>query len=259
VALPFILAFGFALPVLLAWGIYQHRKNLDNPETKLKYCFLVAGYQKTIPFWEAYYMLRRVILVVISILIPYLSSTFAVLLCTWILVEAMLLQIKYKPFERDIENTLEKLSLFTCCVIFFVGMYFKTVTMDPVPKLVFDIIMMILFIGTSVVFVIYWLINYLRVIALSIGGKIGEKMITYLKNPENLKKKEEAQVNQDQDNENSVLVEMQNTARKESSDDNSRSTPVTPVTEKKRLSVSGNFFSTKKARVYPNNMTNTGM
>jgi hypothetical protein len=186
VSVPFLLIWGFAIPIGLLYVIHKNKHQLHSPVVRLKYAFLVEGYVPERAYWESYYMLRRMVLVVIAIIVPYLSGAFAVLLCSWLVIEALLIQIKYKPFEREIANTLEKYSLFSISIIFFVGMYFKMVSMETRTKNAFDGIMLALLIVTFTLFVLCWLREYLRVIAVSIGGKIGDKLIHILKNPENL-------------------------------------------------------------------------
>ena len=128
-------------------------------------------------------MLRRLILVVVVIFGSLLSESFPILICLGFLIINLLLQIKYCPYNDDKLNFLEKMSLSSSLIVFFNGIYFQANQNS-----IIDWIMIILMVSSAAYFILNWFVDYVRVMAVSFGGRIGNLIIKILGNPENLRK-----------------------------------------------------------------------
>jgi len=150
VALPMIILWGLVTPIVSARGVALARKvNPDMPFTyvdhpsgpKMMYAYFVDSYHNSdlALYWEFFFMVRRMIMVFLVNLVPYVSNSFTVILCEFIICVNFLMQLRYKPFNRDLLNELERNSLFTSIIFYASAMYFAT----PNPNLAVSLFLII--------------------------------------------------------------------------------------------------------------------
>ena len=181
-AVPMIILWGAIIPSVLAHKIRKEK----NPEIIQKeLAFMVVGYKNDFPniSWEAFYMLRRLLLVMNNTLTPLISTGLSLLISLGIAFFSFVLQFIYNPFEDEIANYIEKLSILSILLSYFIGIYFYFESI-----MLFDLICFFIFLVNLGWFIVTWIMNYLRIIAVSNGGLIEKLLIGILKNPENLKK-----------------------------------------------------------------------
>eukprot|EP01133_Synstelium_polycarpum_P015029 gene15029-17777_t len=104
------------IPSIILCLLLRNRHHLNDHYVQRVYGVFILKYRPSFYFWDVILLLRRLLIVLMSIM-P-ISSTRSFLLVTITLV-SVLLQIKYHPFKREEDNQLELTSLtvlFICCV-----------------------------------------------------------------------------------------------------------------------------------------------
>ena len=182
-ALPIIILWGMVMPILLAFMIKRNNSNIERYETEKNLYFIVKGYKQTFPsiLWESYYMLRKLMMVVVVVFAPLISVSFSISLCIGMSIIALLIQIKYAPFTDDIPNMLEKISIGSTLIVYFAGSYFENKMNSN-----YDIIIAVVMFLAIVYFFSFWSLHFMRLLAVIIQGKLGKFLLFLLKNPENL-------------------------------------------------------------------------
>ena len=184
-AIPIIILWGIVIPISLIFMIKKNKNNIEDHEIQNKLYFIVKGYKQTFPsvLWEPYYMLRKLMMVVIVLFVPLISVSFSISLCIGISIIALLIQIKYAPFTDDIPNMLEKISIGSALTVYFAGSYFENNINSN-----YDIIIVIFMLLAIVYFFLFWSLHFMRLVAVIIQGKLGKFILFLLKNPENLER-----------------------------------------------------------------------
>ena len=259
VATPIIILWGIVIPISLAVVIRKDKSKLDHHETQKKLSFVVKGYKQSFPsiLWESYYILRKLIMVIVVVFTPLISISFSISLCIAITIIALLIQVHYEPFTDSIPNRLEKLSIGSALIVYFAGSYFEA-NLDS--KYDF-IIVSIMLIGIFS-FIAYWSLHFMRLFAVIIQGKIGKFLLRVLKNPENLhrdqieeKKILELTNHKDLDkmceNDDELLLKNQNMAEINGETDSQRDIPEENISLKDFLMVHNTTQGfTKKSNHY---------
>jgi len=86
--MPIIVVWGFVLPGIYAVLSRKLRDINRNPSLRMRYSFLVLGYNESSTIamdWDALIMIRKTILVIIISLMPFYNVMFTVLLCLMIM------------------------------------------------------------------------------------------------------------------------------------------------------------------------------
>ena len=105
-------AYVFGIPVMSAMLLYRSRHDLGSAQAIVRYGYLYACYRQETRFWEAIFTLRRLLLSVVLVAVPFSSPQTAVLLVFAILQVAIVLQHVFAPFKTRLENVLELCSLY---------------------------------------------------------------------------------------------------------------------------------------------------
>jgi len=137
------------IPLTSAVLLYRSRHELDSQQTIARYGFLYACYREGTQYWEAVFSLRRLLLSVVLVSVPFSSPQTAVLLVFAILQVAIVLQHVFAPFKTRLENILELCSLYVLMGSFLAAYVAResslTDNYDPTALLYFVMILNILF------------------------------------------------------------------------------------------------------------------
>ena len=126
-------------------------------------------------------MIRRLLISIAVDFFPSISVGFSILSCLGIIYISPLLQLHISPFEDKRCNMLEKSSLLTPWIVYFVGAYFSMIGNKYV-----DMVMIVTLFSVGISFILVWSVDYLRVVRMLSEGKIGNCLMRVLKDPENL-------------------------------------------------------------------------
>lgn len=120
-ALPCIIMWVIGLPAFTLLYLTAHKGKLDLVESKLKFGFLVNGYERQAYYWEFVILYRKVLVVCFAV---FLSTDIQALSLMIVLVIAFVLQKKRQPYTTKQLNTLESRGILVSAVTIYCGMYF---------------------------------------------------------------------------------------------------------------------------------------
>lgn len=135
-------AFGVALPAILVWCVatpllfwallFRQRFALYHPSNIRRIGFLYSGYHRHYYFWEFVVVLRKTLMVMIANLLMTAESEIQAEMAICILWVFVILQHKQKPFETRSFNRLEFLSLLASLVTVVTGsLYLSDLRTQP--------------------------------------------------------------------------------------------------------------------------------
>ena len=93
---------------------------------KMKYGFLLSGYDAKTFGWETVIMFRKVLLIGASVFLSTVSTEAQVLLVILIIVLNLFMQIHFKPYFSTTLNSMENYSLQVAAITIYVGMFYVT-------------------------------------------------------------------------------------------------------------------------------------
>ncbi|KAJ6253149.1 insulin-like growth factor binding protein [Anaeramoeba flamelloides] len=113
------------IPLLILYLLIKNSKRLTEKQFDLKLGLLYSKYNKAFFFWEIIIMLRKLFLVIIRVvLIDYPKCSITLLI--FVLLLALLLQFKYRPYIEKRHNNLDSILLIFSQVILFSGLIFES-------------------------------------------------------------------------------------------------------------------------------------
>ncbi|CDW74086.1 UNKNOWN [Stylonychia lemnae] len=124
VALPCIVVWGLGIPFFALAILIKQRYKLENFDTRQKYGFLYRGYRKEYYYWEIVIMYRKILIIFTSVFISNFGIVAQALIIFFILIIFLLINFKKQPFNTQILNDLETLSLITSMITIYCGLFF---------------------------------------------------------------------------------------------------------------------------------------
>eukprot|EP00455_Lapot_gusevi_P049496 TRINITY_DN7029_c0_g2_i2.p1 TRINITY_DN7029_c0_g2~~TRINITY_DN7029_c0_g2_i2.p1 ORF type:complete len:453 (+),score=112.27 TRINITY_DN7029_c0_g2_i2:713-2071(+) len=121
-AFPMFLLYVVGIPLVAAFLLYRHRNNLSDQTIKYKYYFLYTGYEDKWFFWELVVIVRKILLVLISVFFVY-NLHIQTLMALLLVVVSILMHVYAQPFSDDLVDLLEFVSLLTTLMTFYCGQY----------------------------------------------------------------------------------------------------------------------------------------
>jgi hypothetical protein len=152
VALPSLLVWCIGVPIILAVVLTKNRSRLDEITEKLKYGFLYKGFKNKHFYWEFVIMLKKILIVSVSVFLKNVSIPVQALVAFIIIVSSYVLQVKYEPYGISHMNVVEVRAIVVSGVTIYSGLFFLTGGLSYEAKLM----MFILMVFSNFVFVIYW-------------------------------------------------------------------------------------------------------
>ena len=123
-AMPSIIFWGFGIPIFALIILWRNRKDLDSLQSREKYGFLYNGYKKNYYFWESVNMIKKIIIIFISAFLKLAGVITQALVLFFILILYLIMNIKLMPFAFQTLNDMEMLSLITCMLTIYWGLFF---------------------------------------------------------------------------------------------------------------------------------------
>eukprot|EP00455_Lapot_gusevi_P014332 TRINITY_DN17119_c0_g1_i5.p1 TRINITY_DN17119_c0_g1~~TRINITY_DN17119_c0_g1_i5.p1 ORF type:complete len:634 (+),score=97.92 TRINITY_DN17119_c0_g1_i5:441-2342(+) len=146
-AFPMFFLYVVGIPLLAIYVLKRSSHKLDEFRVMYKYAFLYRGYGEKWYFWEVVVILRKVLLVLISVFFSSdikLQSSLALLLVTL----CLMLQLFANPFVLPILNYLELSFLWTAFLTFFLGQYLFDNSLSRDSRILVSVIL----VGTNIFF-----------------------------------------------------------------------------------------------------------
>jgi len=178
-----ILLWGIIVPVIIVLYLSKNRNRLSQPDIQIRLSLMIRGYRfsSLSISWEVFFMIRKLLISIVVVFFPSISVGFSILSCLAIIGINLLLQLHVSPFEDERCNILEKSSLLSAWIVYFVGVYFSMIGNKYV-----DMVMIVTLFSVGISFILVWSVDYLRVVGMLSEGKIGNCLMRVLKDPENL-------------------------------------------------------------------------
>ncbi|CAG9321940.1 unnamed protein product [Blepharisma stoltei] len=155
VSVPAILLWGIGVPTLCLFLLWKNKKILTNINVRIKYGFLFNGYKTRSYYWEFVIIYRKILIICCSVFLGTISVNIQALTALFVLLACLYMQLKIRPYNGDILNKLEAISITVSAITIYCGMYYLTGTLDYFTELLF----FILIVSANVYFVGYWILK----------------------------------------------------------------------------------------------------
>ncbi|KAJ6249788.1 insulin-like growth factor binding protein [Anaeramoeba flamelloides] len=124
-----IVLYIIGIPILIVYLLIKNSKILTERQFDLKFGLLCTRYNKNFFFWEIVIMIRKLFLVISQIYL-YNYTVLQLIAMILILLLALIIQFRFKPYIESRHNFLESILLFISNVILFAGLVFYSNELD---------------------------------------------------------------------------------------------------------------------------------
>jgi hypothetical protein len=176
VAVPMLIFYVFGMPLFVLYRLYKNRTELTktnfaaiNRNVVQRYHFLFKGYEPEFYYWEIVIMIRKVLLVCITVFFSY-DIQVQSLLATLLVVTSLCVHTLACPYITDEMDGLEMLSLFTSFCTYFFGQ-FLFLDIGPIGKMSITVIIVL----SNLLFIVVvslMAFGMLRAMAISFGHSV---------------------------------------------------------------------------------------
>ena len=122
--IPTIIIFGLGTPFSTFYILYKKRNILEHEKVQKELGFLFNGYRRKTYYWEAYIMIRKVIIVFVLTYLSTKGKTYQLLVIFLILSICLAIQGAWKPFIEPNLNRIEVFSILASFITIYAGYYF---------------------------------------------------------------------------------------------------------------------------------------
>jgi hypothetical protein len=161
VALPGILLWGLAVPLLALVRLCMKRRTLDMLETRIHFGFLYNGYRPQRFYWEFIILYRKILIITIAVFIFNVSVAIQALSAMLVLVLAVIFQMRENPYVTTVLNTLEQRAIIVAAITVYCGMWFMTGDLGETAK----VIMLVVIVTANAYFLLLWSTQICKVCA----------------------------------------------------------------------------------------------
>ena len=124
IGLPAMLLYTFGIPGFGFLILYFRRKHLSDPRVKLQFGFLYDGYEHEYYYWELWVMIRKVMVIFVSVFLSQIGVASQSLGATAITFFALYMHLRAMPYEDEELDKLEQFSLLTSVFTLYCGLFF---------------------------------------------------------------------------------------------------------------------------------------
>ena len=103
-----------------------NKDNLNNIKVKEQFGFLYNGFRDRTYFWEIYIMYRKVLVVGIQVFLVTFGLKVQAYVILLLILIALQINLKYRPFALHSLNQLENASLAACLLTTYCGLFYLT-------------------------------------------------------------------------------------------------------------------------------------
>ena len=156
VAIPAVVVWVFAVPLLCLLILIRNRRNLDELWLRLQYGFLISGYARKWYYWEFVITFRKIAVICCSVFFTNSRAvqalTVQVILCAF-----LLLQLITGPYTLPELNSTEFQAILVANVTIYCGLYYLTDTLSTGSSWFFFVVIVVV----NAAFLIYWVFGFL--------------------------------------------------------------------------------------------------
>jgi len=191
---PFMALYTFGIPGFAFYVLHKHKDDLKNKHTRLKYGFLYDGYEQPYYFWELWVMMRKILVIAVTVFVAGFGATTEALGGLIIANFALIAHLRCQPYEDDSLDQLESYSLYTTVITLIGGLFFYSGEVDTVSGVVF-LITVVLLVNCAFI-LIFATLAYMeyRKKVLAVTTKTHEKIMTMRKDMKENKLKTHSQI-----------------------------------------------------------------
>jgi hypothetical protein len=126
VGTPGVLFYILGFPVISLYSLGRRLKKYGwtNDTTMFRYAVIVSGYTHKRWYWEIVICARKVLLTMTAVFLKNYGPERQFIFANLVLMVAMMLQVRERPFSNDELNTLENWSLGILFVTLYLGLFF---------------------------------------------------------------------------------------------------------------------------------------
>lgn len=121
-----IIFWAVGMPGVAYLMLRKNKSKLEEPSTKAKYGFLYQGYQSDRFYWEFIIMLRKILIISVTLLLRISTVSLQLIFVLIILTGALVLNLYYKPFELYELNRTENFSIILSIICFSSGLIIES-------------------------------------------------------------------------------------------------------------------------------------
>ena len=191
VGIPSLMLYTIGIPLFGFLILYKRRTRLKDPRIKLQFGFLYDGYEEKYYYWELWVMMRKVLIIFVSVFLSEIGTATQSLGATSITFFALYVHLRAMPYEEDVLDNLEQYSLLTSLFTLYCGLFFFQDEIDVYGK--YGLIGMI-FIGNFC-----FLYMFVKLILIELKQKASDAL-TKTKSKIFGKKKKKGQINSENSN-----------------------------------------------------------
>lgn len=151
VALPATILYGIVCPVGILASILYFRKDIHTKTNKVRFGFMVLGYETKYYYWEFVILSRKIIIASISVFLSNYTSIQA-LTALLVLLIYVGLQVYVSPLKLARLNELEYQSIFVAGVTIYCGIYYLQANLNDYAKTFFFFVI----VTVNIVFLFKW-------------------------------------------------------------------------------------------------------
>lgn len=152
VAIPSMVLWALGLPALCLLYIHKNRNKLALTYMKLRLGFIYNGYLPEKFYWEFIIIYRKIIIISIAVFFTSVSTYIQALTVMIVLLAALSLQSKHKPFIVASMNELELRGILVGGITIYCGLYSLTQGLDLTSQVTLLLVLMV----ANAYFLSYW-------------------------------------------------------------------------------------------------------
>ncbi|CAG9312596.1 unnamed protein product [Blepharisma stoltei] len=162
-ALPTIIIWVIAVPLLAFLNLIKNKKHLEEIWMKKRYSFLCDGYNSKHYYWEFLILYYKVILISCSVFLSNISTNIQALTAALFFVLFLYLHTRNEPFSEAFFNKTETFSRLASLISILIGLCFLTNDLGAAA----NYFLVAVFIIANALFIFYILINFLLQFAIT--------------------------------------------------------------------------------------------
>jgi hypothetical protein len=128
-ALPFLIIYGLIFPLIAFIRVRRALQPGANEDDKTYASFLIAGYHKDSPYWGFVVLLRKYLMIFVTIFVSYKYGFVQIYLCTAVMVLTFIVHFYKAPIQNERLDRLEYVNLFCNGLLAMLGIYFERIPM----------------------------------------------------------------------------------------------------------------------------------
>lgn len=171
VGIPAVVVWVFGVPLICLAILYKYRRQQDEVWIKMRYGFLITGYQRKTYYWEFIILFRKIGVICCSVFITN-AIPIQALAVQLVLLLSFFLQYSVNPYFSNELNTMEVRAILVADVTIYCGLFYLTDQLSALGSWIFFACI----VGVNALFLAYWaaiFLGYLTRLAINVVPVLG--------------------------------------------------------------------------------------